>query len=400
MSQQRNRRPHHGRPSNNRARRPQSGGRRGPKKENIDPAKFVRAARPQTHTEYDPENTFSDFDLAPLLHENIERKGFHTLSPIQDQIIPHGLQGRDVIGIANTGTGKTVAFALPVLHQLMTDRNSKALIVAPTRELAEQVLDECRALSNGKSKIFWALLIGGSSMQRQLTDMRRNPNLVIGTPGRIKDHLERGSLNLSQFNMVVLDEVDRMLDMGFVRDMRTILAQVPASRQSFFFSATMDARVRGLIDEFAVNPLEISVKTGDTSDNVEQDIVRFRGDDHKMEVLHEILRTQEAEKVLIFDETRGRVERLSKKLNQNGFNSESIHGGRSQGQRKRALQKFKDDHVTVLVATDVAARGIDVDGITHVINFATPQSYSDYVHRIGRAGRAGNKGYALTFLER
>ncbi len=379
-------------------RRPQQT-RRGPKKENIHPSKFVKAANPTVEQEYVPKHTFSSFPLARELQENIQKKGFETPSPIQDQIIPYGLDGRDVIGIANTGTGKTVAFALPVLNKLIRDKHASAIIIAPTRELAAQVLDECRSLMAG-SRVRWALLIGGSPMGRQLQDMGRRPNLVIGTPGRIKDHIERGSLRLQHYNMVVLDEVDRMLDMGFVNDMRTIVGGMPSKRQSFFFSATIDPRVRGIIDDFSSDPIEVSVRTGDTSDNVEQDVVHYNDDDHKLDRLHELLNEDSKTKVLIFDETRGRVERLSKKLQQRGFNAESIHGGRSQGQRKRALDNFKQNQTTVLVATDVAARGIDVADISHVINYTTPQSYADYVHRIGRAGRAGRKGHALTFLER
>ena len=385
-----------GRPQGNR--RPQQA-RRGPKKENLHPSKYVKQANPRTEEEYTAEHTFADFDVVSLLKENIVRKGFETPSPIQDQIIPTGLQGRDVIGIANTGTGKTVAFALPVLNQLIKDKQSNALIITPTRELAEQVLDECKSLSSG-GRVYWSLLIGGMPITKQFKDLARRPNLVIGTPGRIKDHIERGTLKLEHFDMVVLDEVDRMLDMGFVTDVRTILSQIPSSRQSFFFSATMDTRVRTLIDEFSINPVEVSVKTGDTSDNVEQNVVMYGDIDDKIEKLHEVLLADEVTKVLIFDETRRHVERLAKKLQDRGFNADSIHGGRSQGQRKRALSSFKTNDTLVLVATDVAARGIDVDGITHVINYATPQSYSDYVHRIGRAGRAGKKGYALTFLER
>jgi ATP-dependent RNA helicase RhlE len=197
----------------------------------------------------------------------------------------------------------------------------------------------------------------------------------------------------------VLDEVDRMLDMGFVNDMRTILAELAVVRQSFFFSATMDPKVRALINDFSKDPIMISVKTGDTSDNVEQNIVRVNSSMEKIEKLHDILNEETSSRVLIFDDTQRSVERLSKTLVERGFKADSIHGGKSQGQRQRALDKFKSSQTNILVATDVAARGIDVSDITHVINFSTPQSYSDYVHRIGRAGRAGKTGKALTFIE-
>ena len=386
---------HRGRSKQGRNRGQQT--RRGPKKENIHPSKFVQAAKPQQSAEYIPTHAFADFNVHPQLKQNIAAREFSAPSPIQDQIIPHGIDGRDVIGIANTGTGKTMAFAIPVLHQLMSNRDAKAIVVAPTRELAEQVLDECRTLVGG-SKVRWALLIGGSSMGRQLQDMSRRPNLVIGTPGRMKDHIERGSLRIHQYNMAVLDEVDRMLDMGFVNDMRSIIGGMSPKRQSFFFSATIDKRVRGIIDDFSVDPVEVSVKTGSTSENVEQSIVHYHDDDNKLETLSELLQRGDISKALVFDDTRGRVEKLSRKLTQQGIKSESIHGGRSQGQRKRALSNFKESHVRVLVATDVAARGIDISDISHVINYSTPQSYEDYVHRVGRAGRAGKKGHAYTFL--
>jgi superfamily II DNA/RNA helicase len=285
-----------------------------------------------------------------------------------------------------------------MLDKLIANPASSALIMAPTRELAQQIMDECKMLARG-SGLSGAILIGGAPMGPQLKDLSYRPSVVIGTPGRIKDHLERGSLNLSKFDIVVLDEVDRMLDMGFVNDMREILAQLAPTRQSFFFSATMDPKVRSLINDFSKDPVMISVKTGDTSDNVEQNIVRPVLGTPKIEQLHDILIAEKDSKVLIFDDTQRAVERLSKTLVDRGFKADSIHGGKSQGQRQRALDKFKKSQTNVLVATDVAARGIDVSDITHVINFSTPQSYSDYVHRIGRAGRAGKTGKALTFIE-
>lgn len=371
---------------------------KGRKKEYIDPSRFIKAARPVEVEEYVPTHAFADFAVTPLLHENIVKKGFTTPSPIQDQSIPEGLKGHDIIGIANTGTGKTVAFAVPVLDKLIANPASSALIMAPTRELALQIQEECKMLAKG-SGLYGAVLIGGAPMGPQLKDLSVKPSIVIGTPGRIKDHMERGSLKLDKFDIVVLDEVDRMLDMGFVNDMRTILAELAPVRQSFFFSATMDPKVRALINDFSHDPVMVSVKTGDTTDNVEQNIVKVSHASEKIEKLHDILMTEAAAKVLIFDDTQRSVERLSKVLEERGFKADSIHGGKSQGQRQRALSKFKDNQTNILVATDVAARGIDVSGITHVINYSTPQSYSDYVHRIGRAGRAGKTGRALTFIE-
>ena len=377
-------------------RRGSSGGtkRRG---EYIDPKRFVAVAIPSQAADYASKHRFEDFQIEPRLKANLIAKGFEEPSPIQDQTIPLGLAGRDVIGIASTGTGKTAAFAVPVLNALMTRQNARALIVAPTRELAQQIEEECRSLGKGGG-FTGAVLIGGTGMGTQLRDLRSKPRMVIGTPGRIKDHIERRTLQLDQFNLVVLDEVDRMLDMGFLPDVSFILKELSPVRQSFFFSATMDPRVQGLIRTFSSNPETVSVKSGESSDHVNQDVVRYVGTHDKMDKLHDLLLKEEVAKVIVFDETQRSVERLSNELVARGFRADAIHGGKSQGQRQRALDSFKASKTTILVATDVAARGIDVSDITHVINFSQPQSYQGYVHRIGRAGRAGRVGHALTFI--
>ncbi len=378
--------------------KPRSAGR-GPKKAYINPSRFVQSARSSEAPEYITKNAFADFDVNPLIHKNLETKGYTQPSPIQDQTIPVGLSGKDVVGIANTGTGKTAAFAIPVIHQLMTHRDKYALILAPTRELAIQIEDQIKKIAKG-SGLHGAVLIGGTAMGPQLRDLRDNPRIVIGTPGRVKDHLERKTLRLSQFNIVVLDEVDRMLDMGFINDIRHILGRMAEKRQSFFFSATLDSRVKTIIDSFSHDPVHIEIKTGDTSDNVEQNVVTYVSKEEKIDKLHNLLISEAVGKTLVFDDTQRSVERLSKELEARGFQVDAIHGGKSQNQRQRALSKFRENKVNVLVATDVAARGIDVADITHVINYSTPGSYSDYVHRIGRAGRAGRLGYALTFIEK
>lgn len=368
-------------------------------KERIDVSRFVRAAKPAERTVYEPRHAFADFEIAPLLQHNLITIGYKIPSPIQDQAIPVGLKGQNVVGIANTGTGKTAAFAIPLLNKLIDNPAAYALVMAPTRELAQQIEDECRAIARG-SKLRAALLIGGSPMGPQLRDLGNDPRIVIGTPGRIKDHLERGTLRLASYNLVVLDEVDRMLDMGFINDMRKILSQLASNRQSFFFSATLDHKVRALIDQFASDYITISVKTGTTSDNVNQNVVHYSSRQEKLEKLHDALIDPGVTKTIVFHETKYGAERLAKELKNRGFKADAIHGGRSQNQRQRALDRFKKNEVTVLVATDVAARGIDVADITHVINYSLPQTYDDYVHRIGRAGRAGRSGQALTFVEK
>ncbi len=386
--------------TNQNRRRSQSSSSRGSNNkrrgEYIDPSRFVRAASPTAAVEYIPIHHFEDFAVNPLLKANLASKGFTLPTPIQDQTIPPALEGKDIIGIANTGTGKTAAFALPVLHALMLDQQARALIIAPTRELAQQINEEFRSIAKG-SGLRATLLIGGTNIVPQLRELRGNPQVVIGTPGRIKDHLERVSLQLGGFKFVVLDEVDRMLDMGFINDVRSILNELSVERQSFFFSATLDDKVQSLIQSFSKDPVIISLKTSEGSENVDQDVVKYTGPHDKLDKLHNILLQGEI-KAIIFDETQRSVERLSKELIARGFDADAIHGGKSQGQRQRALDRFKNNKVKVLVATDVAARGIDVSDITHVINFSQPQSYQDYIHRIGRAGRAGRVGHALTFI--
>lgn len=383
------------RSSGNRGRSPS---RKGPKKDYIDPSRFVKVAQLVEREAYDATHTFADFDLQPLLAANIAAKGFVTASAIQDQSIPHIMDGKDLIGIADTGTGKTAAFGIPIINSLML-HDGKALIIAPTRELAQQIEAELRQLGKG-SGLTGAVLIGGTSMGPQLRDLRGNPKIVIGTPGRIKDHMERGSLRLHDFSFAVLDEVDRMLDMGFINDVRSILNELPNDRQSLFFSATMDRQVSTLIETFSHEPITVSVKTGETGENIHQDVVRVGGHGEKMSKLHDLLIDGNMTKTIIFDDTQRSVERLANELVARGFQADAIHGGKSQGQRQRSLKRFKDSEVNILVATDVAARGIDVVDVSHVVNYSTPQSYSDYVHRIGRAGRAGRVGYALTFVER
>lgn len=367
-------------------------------KQTIDPARFVKIATPGVSAEYKVTHEFADFAMHPLLKSNLTSKGYIKPSEIQDKTIALGLAGKSVVGIANTGTGKTAAFALPILNNLMRTPGSRALIIAPTRELAIQIEEQLNLLSKN-SGLTSVLLIGGMPMGPQLNGLRRNPRIFIGAPGRIKDHLKQGTLALGNCDMVVLDEVDRMLDMGFINDVRFILAGLPTSRQAFFFSATLSPEIRNLIETFATNPEVINVKVGETSENVHQNVIRFNGASEKIDTLHSVLIRPDVGKTLIFGKTKYGVERLSKELRARGFKSEALHGNKSQGQRKRALESFKDNRVNVLVATDVAARGIDVKDITHVINYDTPQTYDDYIHRIGRAGRAGKPGHALTFIE-
>jgi ATP-dependent RNA helicase RhlE len=349
-------------------------------------------------TAYVPKHAFADFHIDARIKENIAQKGYVTPTPIQDQAIPHILAGRDIVGLANTGTGKTGAFLIPLLHKVVKDRTQRVLIIVPTRELAVQIQEEYSGFSRG-SGFAAVCAVGGANINPQIRGLRANPYFVIGTPGRLKDLMQQKALDLSKFRTVVLDEADRMLDMGFIRDMRFILSHMSKERHTLFFSATLSPEIEKLISEFLKDEIRVSVKTRDTSKDVDQDIVRVPQGADKMEHLRDLLIQPDFRKVLIFGRTKHGVERLSRNLQKLGFKSESIHGNKSHSQRLRALQAFKDERIGILVATDVAARGLDIPKVSHVINYDQPNTYDEYVHRIGRTGRAGERGKALTFVD-
>ncbi|MFA5770385.1 MAG: DEAD/DEAH box helicase [Patescibacteria group bacterium] len=364
---------------------------------------FIRRANVKS-TQVSPtqvviETLFSSLDLPETLKATIARHNYTTLTPIQAQGIPAIRAGKDVIGIANTGTGKTAAFLIPLVENILKDFNYKALIISPTRELALQTRDELRKFS-GNMPIFSTLCIGQSSMQMQISSLRHNPHVVVGTPGRLKDLINRGVLKLGMFKMIILDETDQMLDMGFIHDIKEIISYLPADRQSLFFSATVSPAISMLINSFVKNPITISVKTQETLTNIKQDLVRLdKKIGSKMEKLSSLLKQEEFKKVLVFGRTKHGVERVARDLFQKGFKVTSIHGDKAQFQRQQAIRMFKEDVVSIMVATDVAARGLDIANVTHVINYDIPQTYEDYIHRIGRTGRANLSGTALTFVE-
>lgn len=369
-----------------------------PQKAFSDVSKFVNKAVITEEVEhFVPEHAFVDFAVAPLLKENITEKGYVTPTPIQDKAIPHILRGEDMVGIANTGTGKTAAFLIPLINKVLLNPNEKVLVVVPTRELAFQIDEELRAFAKGTG-LFSVVVIGGAGMGKQIAELRHKHHFVIGTPGRLKDHIESRHLDLSKFNTVVLDEADRMLDMGFINDMRFMMDKMPKERHTLFFSATLSADIERLIHDFLRSPARISVKTRDTAANIDQDVVRVQGKT-KTDVLINLLRDTAFDKVLVFARTKHGSDKLAKLLNTAGIRTEAIHGNKQQSARQKALKEFKDGNAQVLVATDVAARGLDIDDVSHVINFDLPATYEDYVHRIGRTGRAKKKGIALTFIE-
>jgi ATP-dependent RNA helicase RhlE len=345
-----------------------------------------------------PEHKFSDFDIGEHLKRNIMAKKYVSPTPIQDKIIPHALLGQDVVGLAETGTGKTAAFLIPLIDKVTKQKGERILIMAPTRELAVQIEKELASFARGLG-FRGMVAVGGANIGPQISHLKHNPAFVIGTPGRLKDLMERRALNLSGFGTVVLDEADRMLDMGFIDDMRAILSKMRKERHTLFFSATMSKEIQRLIGDFLDQPVVISVKTRDTPSSVDQDVVRIPRGKDKFEVLAEMLKDREFSRVLVFGRTKFGVEKLAKALSRLHIHSESIHGNKTQGARQRALEAFKAGKVSVLVATDVAARGLDIPAVSHVINYDLPSTYEDYIHRIGRTGRAALKGKALTFVQ-
>ncbi len=369
------------------------------KVKSFDPTNIVSTVNTQTEEVFVEEiikNSFSDFNISPELKQNIIAKGYKTPTPIQDQAIIPILEGQDLIGIANTGTGKTAAFLIPLINKVINDRNQKVLIVAPTRELAVQIDDEFKGFTRNL-RIYSTLLIGGANIRRQIYDLQRNPSFVIGTPGRILDILRQRQLNLQKFQSVVLDEADRMVDIGFIKDIKYIVSLLPNDRQSLFFSATIEGGVRDILNSFVQNPIIVSVKKKETAVNIAQEVIRVENQIQKIEKLHELLIQKEFDKVLVFGRTKHGVQRLSNELNERGFKSDAIHGNKRQSQRQNTLDRFKRGEIQILIATDVASRGLDIPNVSHVINYDLPESRETYVHRIGRTGRADKKGIAISF---
>lgn len=375
------------------------GGRYGSRTGVVDVTKYVRAADTSAPQEaIATKSTFAEMPLSEIVKYAVAQRGFDRPTPIQEQSIPHIMAGKDVIGIANTGTGKTGAFLLPLIEKMLKNDRERALIVVPTRELGQQIKEEMREFSKGMN-IYSTLVIGGAPMNPQIMQIRRNPHVVIGTPGRLKDLIERRVLNMNQFHNVVLDEVDRMVDMGFIHDVRYLISLLPKDRQSLFFSATISPAINGIIQAFLKDPVTVSVRTRETSKNVEQNVVRVKPGSNKIQTLEEMLEKEEFKKVLIFARTKRSVDRLTSQLVRKNFRIASIHGDKPQPKREQALRMFKNDGVDVLIATDVAARGLDIPDVTHVINYDEPATYDDYIHRIGRTGRGDKIGHALTFVE-
>lgn len=351
----------------------------------------------QVEEKYVPTNSFNDFNIDQKLKDSILESGYTNPTQIQDESIPSLLEGKDLVGIANTGTGKTASFLIPLIDKVIKNRKEMIVILAPTRELAVQIDNEFKKFANGL-KIWSICAVGGMSVYNQIKDFKYAHNFVIGTPGRLKDLIDRGVMNIKEFTTIVLDESDRMLDMGFVADMKYLMREMVKPHQTIFFSATVSPEVNHIIKEFLVDPVSVQVKTRDTAASIDQDVVHVGGKD-KLNILHGMLQDPDFEKVIIFGKTKSGVDRLHRNLRELGHNAQSIHGDKRPRERNSALKSFKDNQSKILIATDVAARGLDIPNVSHVINYDLPSTYEDYIHRIGRTGRAGKTGKALTFID-
>ncbi|MEK4646983.1 DEAD/DEAH box helicase [Exiguobacterium indicum] len=342
--------------------------------------------------------TFRELNLSEALIKGVLKMGFEEATPIQAETIPVGLSGVDLIGQAQTGTGKTAAFGIPTIERLdAKSRNIQALILAPTRELAIQVAEELNRI--GEVKRVHALPVyGGQQIDRQIRALRKNPQIVVATPGRLMDHMNRKTLNLDHVQTVILDEADEMLNMGFVEDIEKILGALPETRQTLLFSATMPPQIRKIADRFMTTPTHIKVKAKEmTVENIDQSFIELK-ESQKFDVLCRLIDTDSPELSIIFGRTKKRVDEMTEGLIQRGYTADGLHGDLTQAKRDQVIRRFKKGTIDILVATDVAARGLDISGVTHVYNFDVPQDPESYVHRIGRTGRAGKTGSAVTFV--
>lgn len=366
---------------------------------NIDPRTLVKKASQTKKEKFVSNLTFKDLELHQRLEQNIAKKGYIRPTEIQEKSIPSLLDGSDMIGIAATGTGKTGAFLIPIIHQMLKDKKTTALVVVPTRELAQQVQDEYRSLTNGLG-FHSSCFIGGTNVNKDVSIARRNNRFIVATPGRLNDLIDRRALNLNLSSILVLDEFDRMLDMGFINDVRKISKSMQNRSQTMLFSATVDKSQEALIKEFVYSPIRVNITSGTkSSDNVDQDIIEVSSSENKFDVLLGLLNKPSFEKVILFAETKRTADNISRKLRNSGLRSDVIHGNKSQNYRSKAIKLFKSGKTKILVATDVAARGIDVNNVTHVVNYQLPLTMDSYIHRIGRTGRAGRTGQAYTFIK-
>jgi superfamily II DNA/RNA helicase len=340
---------------------------------------------------------FNELGLPEALNHTLQHMQFTTPTPIQAQAIPHALEGKDILGSAQTGTGKTGAFGIPLVTHLLSNTKGSALVMTPTRELATQVMAQLQAILGKRSKIKTALLIGGESMPKQFVQLRNHPRLLVGTPGRINDHLERGSLKMHDTKFLVLDETDRMLDMGFTIQIEKILKFMPKTRQTMLFSATLPKNIVKISEKYLNNPVRIAVSaTSSPAANIKHDMVKVNDNEKHDRLLSEL--NERTGSVILFMKTKYGTEKMAKKLSQAGHSADAIHGDLRQNKRDRVIANFRNKKYRILVATDVASRGLDIPHIEHVINYDLPQCAEDYIHRIGRTARAGAEGSAMCLV--
>lgn len=341
---------------------------------------------------------FKELELSPELLKSVERAGFEEATPIQSETIPLALSGKDVIGQAQTGTGKTAAFGLPMLEKIDTNRHElQGLVIAPTRELAIQTQEELYRLGRDK-RVRVQAVYGGADIGRQIRGLKDRPHIVVGTPGRMLDHINRHTLKLGTVETLVLDEADEMLNMGFLEDIESIISKVPEERQTLLFSATMPPAIKNIGVKFMKSPTHVKIKAKEmTADLIDQYYVRAK-EYEKFDIMTRLFDVQTPELTIVFGRTKRRVDELARGLEARGYRAEGIHGDLSQQKRMSVLRSFKNGHLDILVATDVAARGLDISGVTHVYNYDIPQDPESYVHRIGRTGRAGKGGMSVTFV--
>lgn len=342
-------------------------------------------------------DNFNELGLPEALTHTLQHMQFNKPTPIQAEAIPLALQGRDILGSAQTGTGKTGAFGIPLVARLLSNPNASALVMTPTRELATQVISQLGVMLGRKSKIKSALLIGGEPMPKQLTQMRNRPRLIVGTPGRINDHLKRGSLKLHDTDFLVLDETDRMLDMGFTIQIETVLKYMAEKRQTLLFSATLPKNIVRIAETYLDNPVHVAVNaTSSPAENIKQDILKVNETEKYPNLLSQLDKREGS--VIIFVKTKYGTEKMAKRLAKEGHSVDAVHGDLRQNKRDRVIAAFRNKKYRILVATDVAARGLDIPHIEHVINYDLPQCAEDYIHRIGRTARAGAEGAALNLV--
>ena len=340
---------------------------------------------------------FSELPIDNKLKNSIRFADFITPTPIQRKSIPISLSGKDILGTAQTGTGKTLAFTIPMINKLLIDKNTMALIVCPTRELATQVMQTVLKLNVREIGIGNALLIGGESMQKQLKKLKKRARIIVGTPGRINDHLKRQSLNLSKVSYLVLDETDRMLDMGFTPQIETILKFIPKQHQTLLFSATLPNNILRISEKYLNNPERIAIGSLSTPiEKIKQETFQITQDKKYHELINQLV--ERSGSILVFVKTKHGADKIVKRLKYDGHSADAIHGNLRQSKRDRVINNFRNGKIRILIATDVAARGLDIPLIKHVINYDLPQVPEDYIHRVGRTGRAGKEGSSLTFI--